>query len=186
MDRDLRGQVIEQLDFYWREQFRPRLEGMTDEEYVWEPVPGAWNLRPRSEARTSMAAGGGDLVLDWEWPEPDPPPVTTIAWRIGHIGCGVLGMRASNHFGDGSTDYQTTVWPSTAIEAIDYLDQSYGAWRDGISKLSEEDLWKPVGPAEGPYAQSPYIELILHINREAIHHAAEIALLRDLYRARSA
>jgi hypothetical protein len=26
--------------------------------------------------------------------------------------------------------------------------------------------------------------LVLHINREAIHHGAEIALLRDLYRAR--
>jgi hypothetical protein len=29
------------------------------------------------------------------------------------------------------------------------------------------------------------IELILHINREAIHHLAEIALLRDLYAHRS-
>jgi hypothetical protein len=27
-------------------------------------------------------------------------------------------------------------------------------------------------------------ELILHINREVIHHGAEIALLRDLYTAR--
>lgn len=26
--------------------------------------------------------------------------------------------------------------------------------------------------------------LVLHINREAIHHLAEIALLRDLYEAR--
>jgi hypothetical protein len=26
-------------------------------------------------------------------------------------------------------------------------------------------------------------ELVLHINREAIHHAAEILLLRDLYRS---
>jgi hypothetical protein len=25
---------------------------------------------------------------------------------------------------------------------------------------------------------------VLHINREVIHHGAEIALLRDLYRAR--
>ena len=25
--------------------------------------------------------------------------------------------------------------------------------------------------------------LILHINREAIHHGAEVSLLRDLYRA---
>ena len=26
--------------------------------------------------------------------------------------------------------------------------------------------------------------LVLHINREAIHHGAEIALLRDLYRGK--
>jgi hypothetical protein len=28
--------------------------------------------------------------------------------------------------------------------------------------------------------------LVLHINREVIHHGAEVALLRDLYRARPA
>ena len=28
--------------------------------------------------------------------------------------------------------------------------------------------------------------LVLHINREAIHHMAEVALLRDLYRDRAA
>jgi hypothetical protein len=27
-------------------------------------------------------------------------------------------------------------------------------------------------------------QLVLHINREAIHHGAETALLRDLYRAK--
>jgi len=30
-------------------------------------------------------------------------------------------------------------------------------------------------------ADYPFAALILHINREAIHHGAEIALLRDLY-----
>jgi hypothetical protein len=39
------------------------------------------------------------------------------------------------------------------------------------------------GEAEGPYAELSYLALILHINREAIHHTAEILLLRDLYRA---
>jgi hypothetical protein len=28
--------------------------------------------------------------------------------------------------------------------------------------------------------------LVLHINRETIHHGAEVALLRDLYRVRGA
>ena len=31
------------------------------------------------------------------------------------------------------------------------------------------------------YAEYPMAALVLHINREAIHHGAEIALLRDLY-----
>ena len=39
----------------------------------------------------------------------------------------------------------------------------------------------PCGPAEGPYADYPFIALILHINREMIHHGAEIACIRDLY-----
>jgi hypothetical protein len=40
------------------------------------------------------------------------------------------------------------------------------------------------GPTEGPYADHPLGSLILHINREAIHHGAEVCLLRDLYRNR--
>jgi hypothetical protein len=28
-------QLAEQLDWHWREQLRPRLDGMTDEEYRW-------------------------------------------------------------------------------------------------------------------------------------------------------
>ena len=37
--------------------------------------------------------------------------------------------------------------------------------------------------AEGPYAELPMSALVLHIHREAIHHLAEVLLLRDLYRA---
>ena len=43
------------------------------------------------------------------------------------------------------------------------------------------DLSKAVGPAEGPFAAEPMATLVLHINREVIHHLAEVALLRDLY-----
>jgi hypothetical protein len=38
------------------------------------------------------------------------------------------------------------------------------------------------GRAARPKAPSPATRwLVLHINREALHHGAEIALLRDLY-----
>ncbi|MGI8574399.1 MAG: DinB family protein, partial [Egibacteraceae bacterium] len=45
------------------------------------------------------------------------------------------------------------------------------------------ELARPCGPVEGPFSEEPFAALILHLNREAIHHGAEIALLRDLYRA---
>jgi hypothetical protein len=45
-------------------------------------------------------------------------------------------------------------------------------------------LHRPCGPAEGEWADSPMAALVLHTNRELVHHGAEIALLRDLYRWR--
>ena len=36
---------------------------------------------------------------------------------------------------------------------------------------------------ESPFAEFPLAALVLHINREMLHHLAEVMLLRDLYRA---
>ena len=174
-------QLGEQLDWYWQHMLRPRLDGLTDDEYLWEPVPGCWSLRPRAEAMTPLAAGLRDVVADFAYPEPQPPPFTTIAWRMAHLAIGVFGMRAANHFGDGGVDYQHTDWSLTAEGGLALLDRSYAAWRDGVRGLDPAGLEAPCGPAEGPFAEHPMAALVLHINREAIHHGAEIALLRDLY-----
>ena len=99
--------LLDQLDWHWQRQLRPRLEGLTDEEYLWEPVANCWSVRPRGHARTEMAAGSGDLVIDFAYPEPKPAPVTTIAWRIGHLVVGVFGARVASHFGGPPVDYQT-------------------------------------------------------------------------------
>ena len=53
-------ELIDQLDHHWQHQLRPRLEGLTDAEYLWEPVAGCWSLRPRGLATTPLAAGGGE------------------------------------------------------------------------------------------------------------------------------
>ena len=50
-----------------------------------------------------------------------------------------------------------------------------------MEALGDEDLTRPCGEAEGPFAAYPFAALVLHINREVIHHGAEICLLRDLY-----
>jgi len=173
----------DQLDFHYRQQVRPRLEGLTDEEYFWEPAPGAWSVRPRAEATGSHTAGAGDLVMEYAWPEPDPQPVTTIAWRLAHVIVGCLAARTASHFDGPPGDYRTWTYASTADGALAQLDAGYDAWSAGVAGLGGEGLARPVGPAEGPWAESPYADLVLHINRELIHHGAEICLLRDLYRA---
>jgi hypothetical protein len=178
---DWTATLLEQLTWHWDHQARPRLDGLTDDEYLWEPVADAWSLRPRAESRTEMAAGAGDLVLDYAFPPPAPAPVTTIAWRLAHIVVGIFGMRNASHFGGPPMDYATFTYAPTAKEALAQLDENYGRWVDGVRGLDEARLAVPVGPAEGPYAELPYATLVLHIHRETIHHMAQIALLRDLY-----
>jgi hypothetical protein len=177
--------LVDQLEWHWEHQLRPRLAGLTDDEYRWEPVPGCWNVRPRGESTAPIAAGVGRYTIDFARPEPDPPPVTTIAWRLGHVIVGVLGARVAGHFGGPPVDYLSFDYAGTADEALAQLDAMYAAWLAGVNGLDEAALAAPCGPSEGPYADHPMAELVLHINREMIHHGAEIALLRDLYRARS-
>jgi hypothetical protein len=181
-DLDWNFQLAEQLDWHWREQLRPRLNGMTDEEYRWEPVPGAWNVRPRGTGTAPVAVGAGEFTIDFAMPEPDPPPVTTIAWRLGHIVVGVLGMRVASHFGGPPFDYATHRYPGDAATALAELDATYAGWIGGVRGLGPDGLARPCGSAEGPWADHCMAELVLHINREMLHHGAEIALLRDLYR----
>lgn len=174
----------EQLEWHWQGQARPRLEGLTDEEYLWEPAPGAWNLRRRDEPAPETAtyrAGAGEWLCDYGFPEPTPAPVTTIAWRLAHVVVGVFGARNHSHFGAPPADYDTWPYQGTAQGALAQLDEVYAAWSAGVRGLTEEQLWSPVGEAEGPWWTEPMITLVLHINREAIHHLSEVALLRDLW-----
>ena len=173
--------LLDQLDFHWNGQLRPRLAGLTDEEYLWEPVRGCWSVRPRGTGDAPVRAGSGALTIDWAYPQPEPAPVTTIAWRIGHLVVGVFGARNASHFGGPEADYMTWEYAGTADAALAQLDAAHAAWVEGVRGLGEEGLTRPCGPAEGPWADHSMAELVLHINREAIHHGAEIALLRDLF-----
>lgn len=171
----------DQIAVHWQSQLRDRLEGLVDDEYFWEPAPGAWNVRPRGTSTAPVQAGSGAMTIDFAFPEPDPPPVTTIAWRLGHVIVGVLAVRNAAHFGRATTDYPSFDYAPTASEALAQLDEEYAAWQDGVESLGEDRLARPVGEAEGDFAECTYAELVLHINRELIHHLAEVCLLRDLY-----
>ncbi|ADU01079.1 MULTISPECIES: DinB family protein [Mycolicibacterium] len=168
MSNDLTRRLAEQLDWHWAHQLRPRLAGLTDDEYFWEPVPDCWTVHR-------------DGTVDFAYPPPTPEPVTTIAWRLAHLIVGVLGARTHSHFGGPPADYGTWNYALDAESALAQLDEAYAGWITGVRGFDDADLTKPCGPAEGPYAAEPMTALVLHINREMIHHGAEIALLRDLF-----
>ena len=62
------SQLVEQLDFHWKHALRPRLDGLTDDEYFWQPVPDCWTVHPdggstspirrRSRRRSRRSRGG--------------------------------------------------------------------------------------------------------------------------------
>jgi hypothetical protein len=107
--------LSEQFDLQWNLAHGPSLETLTDEEYLWEPVPGCWSIRPTGP--------GGRGEFEQAWPDPEPAPVTTIAWRLSHLAVGVFGLRASHHFGDGSLTHENAERPLTAKEGVAYFKE---------------------------------------------------------------
>ena len=178
--------LVEQLEFYWDVHLWPRVDGLTDDEYFWEPVDGCWSLRRGEDGRWDLDGGG---------PEQTPPPLTTIAWRLVHLGATIFANRASAFFGDGSVPADADMFdprhiptdlPGTADEAVAFLERSYQQWHEGIAGLDDEAMLQPLGPKGNIFAKDSMAQLVAHISRETMHHGAEIALLRDLYRATGA
>ncbi|MHB1431102.1 MAG: hypothetical protein ACYCVZ_03160 [Streptosporangiaceae bacterium] len=75
---DWNAALVDQLELHWSHHLRPRLDGLPDQEHFWEPVPGCWSIRARGTSSAPIAAGEGDFVMEYAFPEPEIPPVTTI------------------------------------------------------------------------------------------------------------
>ncbi len=148
------------------------MQGLSDEEYFWEPVVDSLSIRKSDSDEWS---------LDQAEANADPSPITTIAWRTCHLGGSAL-FGFSSWLNDGRTPYVVDEEiPTNAIGAINFLNRNYQYWRQGMVSFPEERLWLAIGPEFGPFADASAVDLMLHVLDEFIHHAAEIALLRDLY-----
>jgi hypothetical protein len=160
---------------YVVDRLRSRVEGLGDEEYLWEPAPGSYTIRPDANG---VWRANAQVV-----PEPSPPHLSSIAWRLDHIDFAVernstwLGLEWDNRF-----DTRVTGVPPTAAGALERLDERYAYWWANLNKLDDKLLWEPVGEIGGPYGQQPRYGFVGHVLDEVIHHGAEIAMLRDFYR----
>jgi hypothetical protein len=188
MDIDWNAEVVDQLEWHWQHQLRPRLDGLTDDEYFWQPVPGCWTIRRSGENSAPVSVDSGQFTMDYgsQPTEPEPEPVTTIAWRLAHL-IDVFGSPDAPHFAVPPTDPPAVRYSGTAEGALRQLDDGHDAWVSDVRNLGAAGLTRPQGaisPAQ--FADAPMVKLILYTNLEVIHHGAEVCLLRDLYlRSRS-
>lgn len=226
---DRLGVLLDQFDCA-RERAQVRLTGLSDEEYLWEPVPGCWSIRRRGEATTPRAFGPGAWLLDQgapqipaseypevtrqaaggmsvekiadDWsvsverveqilartgpPEPDQSPVTTIAWRLGHLHYCIAGEWEWT-FGERREPKLLVDFTPSAALALERFWALLDRWRESVGSVTEEQL-DTIGLSQYPYGSAPddpFIGVLWGTNLELIHHTAEIALLRDLWQARS-
>ena len=131
-----------------------RLDVLTDDAYRWVRLAAgasaratrcpAWPPAPVTRSSTSSC------------PSPVPPPITTIAWRMGHLSIGVFGTRG----GTTSAGLRKTLY--------EYVVAADGGRRPGAARPPPRRVarrgagarrrlgWaRPCGPAERNYADAP-------------------------------
>ncbi|WBB61677.1 DinB family protein [Streptomyces sp. WMMC500] len=186
---------------------RRRAEATTPRAYgpgEWVLDKGAASIPPSEYAGVARDVAEGmsveKVAADWEVSvervrevlahtgplEPDEAPVTTIAWRLGHLHSGFAGGWEWT-FGERRRDPRLLVdFTPSAELAVARFWAEVDRWRDSVATVTEEQL-DTVGFSQYPYASDPdeaYVDVLWAGNLEFIHHMAEIALLRDLWRAR--
>jgi DinB superfamily len=164
--------TVSLLDSAWP-RVRGRLDGMGDDEYLWEPVPGCWSVRRLGER----------WEIEREVPPPSPAPVTTIAWRTWHIGSESIDGFLQLGFQTKALDLGEREWFPDAVAALAAMDTAWARFSDCYHGLDDEAMGRELGARFGPFAQNSWADLLLHVADELIHHGAEVALLRDLFAA---
>lgn len=169
--RPLAAIVLEGLDNAWQ-PLVDRTAALSEQEFRWEPVAGCWSVRLVDDR----------WVVDWDDSDPVPAPVTTVAWRTWHIAVDALDSYSARLFGTTGTGLEGTAWVGDWSSAQPLMQAAWRVFRDGVAGWGD-DLFEPLGPAWGPFGQHTRLDLVLHAQREVIHHGAEIALLCDLFQA---
>lgn len=160
--------LAQQDEVYQR--VRRRLDGMTDEEYFWQPRPGCWTVHPDA---------AGAWVADYAEPAPDPPPFTTIAWRLTHLAdCKVMYHEWA--FGAQRLTFPDLPGPASAGDALARLAEGQALLRADLVSLGDPDLDRPVATNWGE--QWPAWRIFWTMVDHDAWHGAEIGCLRDLYR----
>lgn len=154
------------------ERVANRLQGLTNDEYWWEPVTGCWTLRRQPD---------GKLLEDYEIPDPTPAPFTTIAWRLFHIAsCKVVYHEYA--YGPGKLNWLNMDRPEGVDDMRALLEHGQQLLLGDLKAMTDDsDLDQPVSTNWGE--TWPAWRIFWTMIHHDAHHGAEIGVLRDLWSA---
>ena len=151
-------------------RLRGRLAGLSEEEFLWRPVPDCWTLR---------RDGSGRWTYDYAVPDPEPAPPTTIAWQLVHLGtCKVMYHEWA--FGPARLTWPEVPVPGTPAGALALLDRGHALLRDDLQRLPEASLDAPVPTNWGE--RWPAWRVFTAMADHDASHGGVVGYLRDLYR----
>jgi DinB superfamily len=151
-------------------RLRSGLDGLSDEEFFWEPAPGCWTVR---------RVAGGRWAYDYAIPDPVPAPVTTIAWQVVHLGTCKL-MYHEWAFGPARLTWPELSVPGTPADALALLDRGHGLLRQALHARQDAQLDEEVATNWGERWPAWRIFTVM-TDHDALHGGA-IGCLRDIYR----
>lgn len=151
-------------------RLRSRLEGLTDDEFFWQPIAGCWTIYQDPRGR---------WTYHYAIPDPVPAPVTTLGWQLVHLAtCKVMYHEWA--YGAARLTWPELEIPHTAASAIGLLDQGHALLQDDLHGLQESDLDAPRNTNWGEIWPAWRIFWVL-VDHDALHGGV-IGYLRDLYR----
>lgn len=145
------------------------LERLTAPDHLWEPAAHCWTVRPGAD---------GTWQPDWQVPEPDPPPVPTIAWLTWHVGW-CWSVTIDHAYGRAPRDRSEIAWPGDGSAAVAWLRGLCGDWRAVLEQLTDAEL-----DVRAPFPWQDCEHTVAHmlgwVNAELMKSGAEIGQLRML------
>ena len=154
------------------------VDGLTDDELHWEPAPGMWGLRLKTEVRTDRTAEEmwpGNYFLDcFRDTDDSVAPFTTIGWRLAHV---VIVTWNWNVVLTGVEEPPEPPLPGDAESLVALWREVLDAFVDAVTGFTDDELEVITS------TDLPRTSVVAHVTVEIACHSAEIGTLRHLKRS---
>ena len=150
------------------EVLQARVADLGDDEMAWAPTDDVLRMGEPAPRVTHY--------------DGEPSPVATIGWRLEHIATGLTEARVPLWL---SVDAAVPPVPAhdTADAMRAWLADASAWFCSFVASIDDAHLEEPLGSVAGQWGDSARAGFVSHLTNEAIHHGAEVGVLRDLWRA---